>query len=178
MPNKPSSSIGAEWNTDLQSKYLAMDFKEPEYSLLLNKLWVDYLEQLYRYVLDKKKRQAIQSEKNYIYGVLKKSPGIDELLTSACIQKQQQEKRQQIEASEKTLQEQKDKETQKTYQTMNKTVENYLDGLSAEQLCQIQSEFSNSIQGSVFKRWKENIDFNHHLVSSTFKRYIYQKHLK
>ncbi|MBF0264130.1 MAG: hypothetical protein HQL46_02580 [Gammaproteobacteria bacterium] len=57
-----------------------------------------------------------------------------------------------MEVAEKLLQEQKDKETQKAYQIMNNAVDNYLDGLSEQQLSELQNEFANSILGNVFKR--------------------------
>jgi len=110
----------------LPQEYLKLGIPETDYRILSKKHGATYLEQLLIYVKYKQSQIKIASLKNYLFGILKNKPALDELLTPNCIIKKQ-DKQRQLQASKNTeegnIQQQNEIEQS---QKVNIQVENYL----------------------------------------------------
>jgi hypothetical protein len=161
----------------MAKKYSTLGIKRAEFELLLKKLGSQYLEQLYIYVTEKKKRNQIGSEKGYLFWILKKSPPIESLLSYVCRDKKEQAKaeqeKQQLLEDEKQQRSRREKENT----IVTNLLEKYYSKLTVNQLLQLQSEFWKSVYGQGLTRWKSQLDFGNHLVAASLKRYIYRKHI-
>lgn len=87
----------------------------------------------------------IASIKSYIFGILKKKPGLNELLTPNCLIKIQEHKHNIQSQKDKQLSEQAHKEQSIQAYQFNEEVQNYLKLQSQVELLKIKSAFNSSL---------------------------------
>jgi len=174
ISNKPNNAAPED---SLSQEYLKLGVPEIDYKTLSKKHGGTYLEQLLIYVKYKQWQIKIVSLKNYLFGILKKKPALDELLTPNCIIKEQNKKRQ-LQASKNTeeVNTQQQNEIEQS-QKVNIQVENYLLQQTSDDLWLIKKEFNNSLFAGWLKFGQESVDFEKPIVKATFYHFVHIKYL-
>lgn len=164
-------------DNNLAKKYSTFGIKQTEVERLIKRFWPKYLEQLYLYVLEKKKRNQIGSAKNYFFWILKKEPPVESLLSDSCRHKKEKERSDKIKEQQFEHEKLQRDRRGKDNKIITSLVEKYRSKLSVKQLMQLQREFWESIYGQSLKLWKKHLDFSNNLVAASFQRYIYRKNI-
>ena len=146
-----------------------------ELNKLIHQHGQEYLEQLVIYIKYKITREKIVSVKNYIFGILKNKPTLNELLTPQCVMKTKKLKQQKQLIDEQKKQDQIDKTTAEKNKRMQQQVQAYLTKINAEELSELQSVFNDSVVASGLKFWQSSVDFNKPIVKASFEYYVFKK---
>ena len=159
----------------LEAEFVQLGISIKDFNKLLQEQGEGYLEQLILYVKYKKWQVKGKSVKNYLFGILKNNPSIDELKTPNCLVKEKQfklavrVKKEQVKTLEKQESERKENELN------NANVQSYLSNLSSSQLKALKTEFNNSQFARGLKFWQAEVDFEKSFVQATFYSFINHK---
>jgi len=154
-----------------------MGFSGSQYQALLNEKGETYLQQLKKYITDKQRRGEIQSEKKYLYGVLKRTPTIESLLTAADISIIEQNKRKQLVKQYKEDEQKQLQEERVTARCMSRLVADFLQKKTDSEISALKAEFNCSIFARGLKGGSDEVDFSKSVVQATYTRYIFTKYL-
>lgn len=135
----------------------------------------DYIDQLTIYIHHKIKTEKIISIKNYIFGVLKNKPTINDLQTPQCFTKGDELKKQKQLKNEQNKQEHIDAVNIQQAALKQQQVLKYLAQLTPEEVSELKQTFNDSKAASGLKFWQESVDFDRPLVKATFEYYVYSK---
>jgi len=122
-----------------------MGFSGSQYQALLDEKGEAYLQQLKKYITDKLRRGEILSEKKYLYGVLKRAPTIESLLTSADKMSIEQIKRKQLLKQYKEDEQKQLQENRVTADSMSLLVADFLQKKTDSEISALKEEFNCSI---------------------------------
>ncbi len=118
------------------------------------------------------------SIKQFIYGVLKNKPKIEDLKTPNCVIKEKELRHKSQAKIDQEMVQKNQLQTLKIAQEKSLEVSHYLQSLSHSQIEELKSEFNESPSARGVKFGAEQVDFERSIVKAMFEHYVDSKYLK